>query len=196
MIQSKARQFRAFDFLRKKADRLLPSLIGKCNPGQAAKEKRKAMNFKPIQCTRTGTMTVRAALRDVFPLLCPKREEEWIPGWQCETIWSRSGHNEEGAVFRTSIPYGTELYWTTLQYDRDRRLVDFLITAPHLFLFRFRIELAVDGDEVAMTFTQTFTSVSKEGNGFLERYQAEDFQGRLRSLEEFMNQYLEGKADS
>jgi len=153
------------------------------------------MDFEPIQFTRTGTITVRAALHDVFPLLCPKREEEWIPGWQCETIWSRSGHNEEGAIFRTWIPYGTELYWTTIHYDMNRKLVDFLITAPRLFMFRFRIELAVRSERVDMAFTQTFTSISKEGNGFLENYRTEDYQGRLRSLEEYLIKFLEEKAD-
>ena len=75
------------------------------------------VTLAPSQFAREGVIDIRASLEDVFPLLCPKREEQWIPGWECETIWSHSGYNEEGAIFRTTKPYGTELYWTTLQCD-------------------------------------------------------------------------------
>jgi len=59
---------------------------------------------------------LRGNLEKVFPPLCPKNEEEWIPGCECETIRSASGYNEEGAVFPTTKPHGTELYWNTLEY--------------------------------------------------------------------------------
>ncbi len=152
------------------------------------------MKFKARQFTRSGVIHCKAAVEEVFPLLCPKREEEWIPGWECETIWSHSGYNEEGAIFRTMKPYGTELYWTTLQYDMRNNIVDFLITAPRLYMFRFKIDLCAVGNGLpSLTFTQVFTSISEEGNALLKGYESEDFKGRLRALEEFMNRHLEDK---
>lgn len=85
------------------------------------------MKFQASQFSRTGVVHSDASIDEIFPLLCPKREEEWIPGWECETLWSKSGYNEAGAIFRTAKPYGTELFWNTLQYDKDRGIVDFLI---------------------------------------------------------------------
>jgi hypothetical protein len=152
------------------------------------------MQFKAIQFARSGIVHCKATVEEVFPLLCPKREEEWIPGWECETIWSNSGYNEKDAIFRTTKPYGTELYWTTIQYDIHERIVDFLITAPRLYIFRFKIELNVNSDgSLAITFRQTFNSISEEGNAFIERYRNDDFGGRLKNLEEFMNRHLEDK---
>ena len=152
------------------------------------------MKFQATQFMRSGVVHCKATIEELFPLLCPKREEDWIPGWQCETIWSNSGYNEEGAIFRTTKPYGTELYWTTLQYDINKKLVEFLLTAPHLYIFRFRIEIQGEGEGVlAITFTQSFTSISEEGNAFLDRYRSEDYDARLKSLEEFMTSYLEDK---
>ena len=152
------------------------------------------MTFKTTQYARSGVIHSKGTVEEVFPLLCPKREEEWIPGWECETIWSKSGYNEEGAIFRTVKPYGTELYWTTLQYDMKNRIVDFLITAPRLYMFRFKIELRPNSDGLlAITFTQVFTSISEEGSSFMKRYESEDYKGRLKSLEEFMNRHLEDK---
>ena len=111
-------------------------------------------------------------------------------------MWSKSGYNEEGAIFRTAKPYGTELYWTTLKYDINNKIVDFLITAPRLHMFRFTIELDEDGEGVlALMFTQVFTSISEEGNALLKNYKDEDFQGRLKKLEEFMNHHLKKARD-
>ncbi|MBN1829616.1 MAG: hypothetical protein JW884_10800 [Deltaproteobacteria bacterium] len=152
------------------------------------------MKFEARQFTRSGVIRCKATVEEVFPLLCPKREEEWIPGWECETVRSLSGYNESGAIFRTTKPYGTELYWNTLEYDIDRRRVDFLIMAPRLYMFRFRIEIAAGDDGVlALTFTQTFTSVSEEGSALLKRYEADDFPARLKDLEAFMTRHLEEK---
>jgi hypothetical protein len=154
------------------------------------------MKFTPKQLIREGIFHCKAGIQEVFPLLCPKREEEWIPGWECETLWSKSGYNEEGAIFRTLKPYGTELYWTTLQYDITRKMVDFLITAPRLYQFRFRIKIKAAGkDRLTIKFMQVFTPVSEEGTAFLKRYESEDFNERLKNLENFMNRHLEEKRE-
>ncbi len=149
------------------------------------------MNFAPAQYMRRGEFNIRASLEEVFPLLCPKREEEWIPGWECETLWSQSGYNEEGAIFRTTKPYGTELFWNTLEYDLQKKVVDFLISSPHRFMLRFRIDVkATDEGLLTISFSQTFTSVSEEGEELLNQYRTEDFAGRLGSLGELMSQFL------
>jgi hypothetical protein len=156
--------------------------------------RRIVLNFQARQFARSGVIHCKAAVEEVFPLLCPKREEEWIPGWECDTIWSKSSFNESGAIFRTTKPYGTELFWTTIQYDIDQKIVDFLITAPRLYMFRFKIEIDAGSDGIlSITFTQVFTSISDEGNTLLKLYEAEDFTAKLKSLEEFMNRHLEGK---
>jgi len=152
------------------------------------------VKFKAMQFARGGVIHCKAKVEEIFPLICPKREEEWIPGWECETIWSNSGYNEEGAIFRTMKPYGTELYWTTLKYDMGNRMVDFLITAPRLYMFRFKIDLdVIDDHPTKICFSQVFTSISEEGNAFLNRYRNENFQARLKDLEKYMNCHLEEK---
>jgi hypothetical protein len=152
------------------------------------------LKFEAKRFARSGVIQCNATVEEVFPLLCPKREEEWIPGWECETIWSSSGYNEEGAVFRTVKPYGTELYWATLQYDIGNRVVDFLITAPRFFIFRFKIALREIGDGcLSISFSQVFTSISEEGNDYLDRYANEDFEERLKNLKEYMSRRLEDK---
>lgn len=52
-------------------------------------------------------MQLAAAPGEVFPLLCPVREYEWIEGWDCEMIYAATGKAEAGAVFRTAFPAGS-----------------------------------------------------------------------------------------
>jgi hypothetical protein len=140
---------------------------------------------------RSGIVRIKADIEDVFPLLCPKREEEWIPGWQCELIWSASGFNEEGAIFKTIKPFGTELYWTTTAYDITKGKVAFVITAANLYLFKFDIDIIYQNDGfLVLNFTHEFTSISEAGKALVDTYRTEDYPERLKALEGFMIQYL------
>jgi hypothetical protein len=146
------------------------------------------------QFSRNAVIHCRAKIEEVFPLLCPKREEEWIPGWKCEVIRSNSGYNEEGAIFKTTKPYGTQLYWMTLRYDIKSKIVDFLIMAPSLYVLRYKITLYKNRRGFfAINFRQMFTSISKKGDIFLKNYKKEDFSEKLKNLERLMDDYLEDK---
>lgn len=166
----------------------------RCPPGtaHAVVSSIKRKDFMKYQ--RMGEFWVPAMILEIFPLLCPKKEEEWIPGWECEVISSKSGCNEENAIFRTRKPYGTGLIWHTLAYDLEARRVDFFITASHLYNFRFKIRLSESGENgTKLMFSQEFFSISEEGTVLIEQYRNEDFQARLLKLGEFMTRYLKEK---
>ena len=44
-----------------------------------------------VRLTRQYRQTLHAAPSRVFPLLCPEREKEWLPGWHARMIHSASG---------------------------------------------------------------------------------------------------------
>ena len=43
--------------------------------------------FKSIRVVKCYTMNLCAAPADVFPLLCPVREYEWIEPWSCDMVY-------------------------------------------------------------------------------------------------------------
>jgi hypothetical protein len=47
---------------------------------------------------------LNAPPEEVFPLLCPVREHEWLEGWQCEMIHTASGIAEKDCIFSTTAP--------------------------------------------------------------------------------------------
>ena len=59
---------------------------------------------QPFKATRKFIgmhQTFPARADEVFVLLCPSREADWIPGWDCELVFTESGYAEEHCVFRT-----------------------------------------------------------------------------------------------
>ena len=46
-------------------------------------------------------MDVHAPVEEIFPLLCPVREYDWIPGWGCDVQFTESGVAEDLCVFST-----------------------------------------------------------------------------------------------
>jgi len=61
-------------------------------------------SFKARRVAHEYTQTNPASPEKVFPLLCPVREADWIPGWRYTLIYSDSGVAELGCIFTTQDP--------------------------------------------------------------------------------------------
>lgn len=90
--------------------------------------------------TRTHQFTVKAPLEKVFPLLCPVREYEWIPGWDCELLHSQSGVAEEDCVFRTDRTDTGPMTWVVSRYQPPDR-IEFTCFADSGVVMRLKIKL-------------------------------------------------------
>ena len=67
---------------------------------------------------------IDAPIHEVFPLVCPVREYEWIREWKCKLIHCPNGKNEKDVVFKEKMsspflmgPFGGKTTWTTLLHD-------------------------------------------------------------------------------
>lgn len=69
---------------------------------------------------------LRATADQVFPLLCPVREYEWIDGWRCELVHTSSGVVEKGCVFVTGYAPEGRTIWVTSLHDPAARRVEFV----------------------------------------------------------------------
>jgi hypothetical protein len=83
----------------------------------------------PVQVTHTYTQALEGPPDEVFPLLCPVLEAEWVPGWTAPLVLSDSGVAELDCVFTTPDPAASpevEAVWTVLQHDEAAGLVEML----------------------------------------------------------------------
>lgn len=127
----------------------------------------------------------------VFPLLCPVREYEWIDGWDCRMIYSESGIAELDCIFTTAFSdEGEEEVWVVDRYEPPQ-LIQFIRVNP-LRVIRYRITLspAAPGESLAV-WEQTITGLSGEGNDFLENYTSDRFASLISTLEKMINYHLE-----
>ena len=97
----------------------------------------KASAQKTFTCTQINTGNIK----EVFPLLCPVREEDWIDGWNCKMIHSISGLIEENCVFTTEHHSKLETVWHVTQYDKENYKIEFIRVTPNENTVRINIEL-------------------------------------------------------
>lgn len=146
-------------------------------------------NYQRVE--RSFTQTIEAAPEKVFELICPVREREWLDGWDCEIIFSRSGLAEQDAVFRSVDPDGGEVLWLISRHDRENFFVELLRISPASRLGKVRVQLAPCGaEQTAATITYQFTALSEAGNQFVANFTEEHYHAFMGWWEKSMNHYL------
>ena len=128
----------------------------------------------------------------VFPLLCPVREAEWVPGWKYRLVYSKSGFAEKGCVFATPAEDGSQITWTVTRFEPATHKIEFCWVWPEMISTLVEISLieAVDRNTSA-TIRYTYTALSAAGEGELDRYDQEWFENKMKMWETAINHFLE-----
>lgn len=133
--------------------------------------------------------TIHAPPVEVFPLLCPVREKEWMPDWEARLIHSRSGLAEPGAVFAS--PRGQhETLWYMVAHEPDRH-VRFVRFQPEGVIVDIGIDLAPDGpsgSKVAVRYR--FTATSEEGSATVRGFTDQAWQAMMEEWQGLMNRWF------
>lgn len=145
--------------------------------------------FQGKRVVRESVQTNPAAPEKVFPLLCPVREAEWVPGWEYRLIYSISGVAELSCVFTTPNEDGSETTWTTIEYEPARR-IGFLWVWPKMVTARLRFELEPVEGKTHLHARYEYTGLSEAGNKEIERYKEEWFAAKMKKFEAALNHYL------
>lgn len=148
--------------------------------------------FTAKRITRRYCQTINAMPDDVFPLLCPVREAEWLDGWRCTMLFSQSGLVEEGAVFSTPGDGEEDTVWIVTRHDAVQRAVEFTRVTPGSRVCVLRIGVKPqDQGRSLVDIAYTYTAVTSAGNDFIDGFTEETFLGAVRFWERSMNHWLE-----
>lgn len=148
--------------------------------------------FQGKRVTHEYTQTNAASPEKVFPLLCPVREADWVPGWEYRLIYSQSGVAEDGCVFITPNEDGTETTWVVADYDPSSFRIAFAWVNPGLVAAQIRISLQRNAQGTTDALIQySYTGLTPEGNLEVERYNQEWFTHKMQSWEAAINHYLQ-----
>jgi len=139
----------------------------------------------------TAEMRLGAAPEKVFPLLCPVLEYDWIPGWDCDLVFTRSGVAEEDCVFVTHFPGEENEVWTVSRYEPPRR-IEFVRFLPAKRVMRYVITLEDDGPGATLlAWTKIMTGLAEDSLAGLEATAPENHEVLVRKLERMLAHYLE-----
>ena len=153
--------------------------------------KKHAPQTERLRLRFVETQRVNATPEEVFGLLCPVREFDWIPAWDCNVIYTESGLAEIGCVFQTDRPSDGGLdTWVVSRYEPPQR-ISFVRVNP-LRTMIYDIELTSEDDgTTTLEWVQQITALSAAGDRHLEEMKAEDFSAMIRGAERLLKHYLE-----
>lgn len=137
-----------------------------------------------------ATFLAPAPPERVFPLLCPVREREWVPGWQCEVLHSATGFACLDCVFATPLPEGGSLTWVVSRHEPPRR-IEFTCFAPGLFVMRLDVAVTAHGEASRLDWSRRFLALGPEGEQALRARTPEVLQRQMELLERALALHLE-----
>ena len=137
------------------------------------------------------TQTNDAPPDQVFPLLCPVREAEWVPDWKFQMVHSESGFAEDACVFCTPNDAGPETVWMVTRYDPGTYAIAYAWVQPGMIAAQLRITLAPAPDgKTRAHIRYLYAGLSLAGNAALEHYTPEWFRNKMQHWEAAINHYL------
>lgn len=149
------------------------------------------MAFRGLQKTLTYQQINDAPPDKVFPLLCPVREKEWVPGWEYTMIHSVSGLVERGCVFTTPHHGASETVWLVTAHDTSNHTVEFVRVTPGEHVVKINIALYDNGNgTTSADISYQFTALCESRNAWLENEADQDFEKMMTGWEEAINHYL------
>ena len=143
--------------------------------------------FKSKRNMHTFSGTFETTVKDLFALFCPTREADWIPGWDCELVYTDSGYAEDNCIFKTDASNAAgDGLWVFTKFEANRH-IEFVRVQQDL-VTRVCITVDDNGDGAATaTWSVISTGLTEKGNEQVEGMSAE---AHSRPLVEMIEHYL------
>jgi len=129
----------------------------------------------------------------VFPLLCPVREKDWLNGWDFTMIHSISGLVEAGCVFSTQHHDEDITLWEVCHYDADNHEVGFVRLTPNKNVVHISIAVSneISEEEKSIsTITYVFTPLTNAEEEIMNTTFEQEFTQNMIWWEKAINHYL------
>ena len=145
----------------------------------------------PYRVSRRYTQHLNAPPADVFPLLCPVRELEWVDGWDPGIVISESGIAEPGCIFTTGSGEA-EAIWTVTEYAPDAGRIAFLKVTPGQTVADIRVELEPEGESNSVAHvTYAHTALGPGGRRIVDEFTEDYYEAFMQGWEAALNAYLD-----
>jgi len=118
------------------------------------------------------TQKFSASPEKVYSLLCPTTEYDWMDGWHCETIYSKSLYQEYNNIFKTDYFNFPEVW--VISHFQPNRIMEFVRVSEHLSIkVDARLCDNLDGTTTGDWIVNA-TALTEQGNMALNSMNPED----------------------
>jgi hypothetical protein len=143
----------------------------------------------PNRVSRTYTQKLVAGPAEVFPLLCPVREADWIEGWDPLVVITGCGVAEPDCVFVTpAAPH--DAIWYITRHEPESGSIQMLKITPGVTACRLDIKVGPASGGAEATISYTHTSLGPAGDEFVKSFTAEYYQLFMQEWEARINRHL------
>jgi uncharacterized protein YndB with AHSA1/START domain len=118
----------------------------------------------------------------VFPLLCPVREYEWLEGWNCEMVYTKTGVAEENCVFKTPLGPST---WNVDRYEPPKRIAFTVVSPDQVNRLTITLEPTATGG-TKIVWNRVFTGLTPAGNEKIGAWSTDVDRDLTLKLERFL----------
>jgi uncharacterized protein CbrC (UPF0167 family) len=144
---------------------------------------------RPHRVSHTYRQRLVAPPSEVFPLLCPVRETEWVDGWSPGVVLTESGVAERDCVFTTAAG-PSEAIWYITRHEPDQLFVEMLKITPGMTAVRLQIQLHEAEDGCAADVTYAFTSLGPKGDELVGAFTYDRYREFMVEWETQLNHFL------
>ena len=144
---------------------------------------------KPHRVTRSYTQSLIARPDQVFPLLCPVRESEWVNGWHPRLVVTQSGLAELDCVFITAAG-PQEAIWMITQHDPVAHHLEIIKLIPGIVAGKIVIQLTATPGGSTAEISYSFTALGPDGNRVVSEFTQEHFDEFMLTWETELNHFL------
>ena len=147
------------------------------------------MHFVATREEGNYSFSLPVARENLFPLFCPRRELEWLAGWQYEMLYSQTGFFELDCVFKTENPQEGPSIWIATAHQFPEK-VECVRVAPETLVLKTTITLTEpEKNRSHVEVSCVFTALTDKGNQCIRHYAETLYPERIifwqQSLEEF-----------
>ncbi len=145
---------------------------------------------KPCRVSRSFTQHLCAPADEVFPLLCPVREMEWVKDWRPKLVVTESGVAEPGCIFVTpGIP--EDALWLITVHDPVEHRLEITKIIPGMVVGTITVAFSADGDEACTAdIIYAYTALSEHGKRAIGEFTDEHFRSFMKTWEAELNHFL------
>ncbi len=147
--------------------------------------------FSAQQITRSHAIHLPAAPHEVFPLFSPLGEKRWVHGWNPTMLYPASGATQPDMVFTTQHANEPAKIWAIIAYTPEQSQISYLNVLPTSHMSKVEVACEADGvQRSTVRITYTLTSLTRQGNSYLDGFTQEHYQEYISSWETALTYYL------